>query len=176
MMPLDLFRSPAVTAAVTVGFAFAMGYFGLPFVMSCYLQQVRGLTSLAAGTSFPPMMLTEILLTSLSARITERLGPRLLIATGLALMGASLAGFASVPATTPVPVLTALMIPVGVAAPLIMPPVTAVLLGGVLAHRSGTAGGVFNTSRQVGGSLAVAVFGALLGNPSTFLAGLRISS
>jgi len=42
-------------------------------------------------------------------------------------------------------------------------------------HRAGTAGGVFNTSRQVGGALAVAVFGALLANQATFLHGLRTS-
>jgi DHA2 family methylenomycin A resistance protein-like MFS transporter len=34
---------------------------------------------------------------------------------------------------------------------------------------------VFNTSRQIGGALAVAVFGALLAQPGTFLAGLRTS-
>jgi DHA2 family methylenomycin A resistance protein-like MFS transporter len=34
---------------------------------------------------------------------------------------------------------------------------------------------VFNTSRQVGGALAVAVFGALLANQATFLHGLRTS-
>ena len=39
----------------------------------------------------------------------------------------------------------------------------------------GTASGVFNTSRQVGGALAVAVFGALLANQATFLHGLRTS-
>jgi MFS transporter, DHA2 family, methylenomycin A resistance protein len=53
--------------------------------------------------------------------------------------------------------------------------VTAVLLNSVPAHRAGTASGVFNTSRQVGGALAVAVFGALLADQGTFLNGLRIS-
>ncbi len=34
-----------------------VGYFGLPFVMSLYLQQIRGLSSLATGLAFLPMML-----------------------------------------------------------------------------------------------------------------------
>ena len=67
------------------------------------------------------------------------------------------------------------MILVGLAGPLAIPPVTAVLLNSVPAHRAGTASGVFNTSRQVGGALAVAVFGALLAQPATFLQGLRTS-
>jgi sugar phosphate permease len=67
------------------------------------------------------------------------------------------------------------MVLVGLAGPLVMPPVTAILLNGVPGHQAGTASGVFNTSRQVGGALAVAVFGALLANRATFLAGLRTS-
>ncbi|WP_317447436.1 hypothetical protein [Streptomyces collinus] len=43
-----------------------------------------------------------------------------------------------------------------------MPPTTAVLLEHVPAKQTGTASGVFNTSRQIGGALAVAVFGALI--------------
>ncbi|MER6982887.1 MFS transporter, partial [Streptomyces carpinensis] len=39
----------------------------------------------------------------------------------------------------------------------------------------GNAGGVFNTSRQVGGALAVAVFGALISAPAGFEHGLRVS-
>ncbi len=56
-----------------------------------------------------------------------------------------------------------------------MPPVTAVLLNSVPGHQAGVASGIFNTSRQVGGALAIAIFGALLAHPATFLAGLRTS-
>ena len=51
----------------------------------------------------------------------------------------------------------------------------AVLLNHVPAHRTGTASGVFNTSRQIGGALAVAVFGALLAHETSFADGLRNS-
>jgi MFS transporter, DHA2 family, methylenomycin A resistance protein len=44
----------------------------------------------------------------------------------------------------------------GLAGPLVIPPVTAVLLNGVPGTQVGTASGVFNTSRQVGGAPAVA--------------------
>ena len=71
--------------------------------------------------------------------------------------------------------LAGLMVLVGLAGPLVMPPVTAVLLNSVPAHRAGVARGVFNTSRQIGGALAVAVFGALLAHRATFLHGVRAS-
>ena len=41
-------------------------------------------------------------------------------------------------------------------------------------HQAGTASGVFNTSRQIGGALAIAVFGALIAG-TDFVHGLRLS-
>lgn len=86
MMPLELFRNKNVSIAVAVGFAFVVGYYGLPFVMSLYLQQQRGLSALGAGLAFLPMMLTGLALTPFSARIAERAGVRLVVCGGLALM------------------------------------------------------------------------------------------
>ena len=175
MAPLDLFRSRNVAVAVAVGFAFMVGYYGLPFVMSLSLQQQRGLSSFATGAAFLPMMLIGASLTPFTARMAERFGARALIASGLGLMAAGLATVALVPAATPVWGLSALMVLVGLAGPFVSPPVTAVLLNSVPASRAGTASGVFNTSRQLGGALAVAVFGALLANQATFAHGMRVS-
>ena len=90
-------------------------------------------------------------------------------------MSAGLAVLAIVPPSAPTWALAALMIPVGLAGPLVMPPVTAVLLNSVPGCRAGTVSGVFNTSRQAGEALAVAVFGALLARRATFRPGLRAS-
>ncbi len=174
MVPLELFRTRNVSVAVAVGFAFVVGYYGLPFVMSLYLQQLRGLSSFGAGLVFVPMMIVGALLTPFSARITERFGARSLITTGLALMAVGLAVLAAFPSSASPVALGLLMVPVGVAGPLIMPPITALLLNSVPDAQAGTASGVFNTSRQVGGALAVAVFGALLAGDD-FMAGLRLS-
>lgn len=174
MMPLELFRSRTVVIANVTGFAFVVGYYGLPFVMSLYLQQQRGLSSLGAGLAFLPMMLIGLALTPFSARIAERAGARLLVTGGLVVMTAGLAALAAVPAA-PVWLLAALMVLAGLGGPLVMPPVTGVLLNSVPGHRAGTASGLFNTSRQAGGALAVAVFGALLAHQGTFTHGLRVS-
>jgi MFS transporter, DHA2 family, methylenomycin A resistance protein len=173
MLPLSLFRSRTVTVAVATGFAFMTGYCGLPFVMSLYLQELCGLSALGTGLVFLPMMLAGGALTPFIARLGERLGFRILIVTGLLAMTAGLTVIALLPAPVPVPVLSALMILVGLGGPLVMPPVMTLLLEAVPARRAGVASGVFNTSRQVGGALAVAVFGALLAGRATFLPGLR---
>jgi len=175
MAPLDLFRSRTVAVSVAVGFAFIVGYYGLPFVMSLYLQQLRGLSPLGTGAAFLPMMLIGAALTPFSARSAEKTGARVLIITGLVSMATGLVILAVLPSTTPVPALAGSMVLVGLAGPLVMPPLTAVLLNSVPPHRAGVASGVFNTSRQVGGALAVAVFGALLAHRASLLHGVRAS-
>jgi MFS transporter, DHA2 family, methylenomycin A resistance protein len=75
MAPLDLFRSRTVAVPVAVGFAFIVSAYGLPFVMSLYLQQLRGLSPLGTGAVFLPMMLTGAALTPFSARIAESSEP-----------------------------------------------------------------------------------------------------
>ena len=175
MVPPDLFRSRTVTVAVVVGFAFVVGYYGLPFVASLFLQQVRGLSPLATGAVFLPMMLVGLGLTPFSARLAERIGVRTAVLGGLLAMTCGLVALGLAPATAPVWALAALMALVGIGGPLVMPPLTGALLNAVPAVRAGVASGVFNTSRQVGGALAVAVFGALLAGPSGFLIGVRAS-
>jgi MFS transporter, DHA2 family, methylenomycin A resistance protein len=114
-------------------------------------------------------------LTPFSARIVERVGPRVPIVGGLCLMTAGAVALSAMPASTPIWVLSVLMVPIGLGGPLIAPPVTAVLLSSVPGRLAGTVSGVFNTSRQMGGALAIAVFGALLADPATFTDGLRAS-
>jgi MFS transporter, DHA2 family, methylenomycin A resistance protein len=175
MLPLSLFRSRTVTLAVATGFAFMVGYYGLPFVMSLYLQELRGLSALGTGLVFLPMMLIGAALTPFIARLGEQFGSRTLVITGLLAMMTGLTVIALLPAPVPVPALSLLMTLVGLAGPLVMPPVMALLLQAVPARRAGVASGVFNTSRQVGGALAVAVFGALLATRAAFLPGMRDS-
>jgi MFS family permease len=174
MLPLELVRSRTVDVAVAIGFAFMVCFYGLPFLYSLYLQQVRGLSPVAAGAAFLPMLGLSGAVIPLSAPIVERLGVRLPVVFGLALMAAGALALTLVPVSAPAWVIAALLLPVGLGGPLVMPPTTAVLLDAVPGQRAGTASALFNTSRQVGGALAVAVFGALLASGG-FVHGLRLS-
>ena len=74
------------------------------------------------------------------------------------------------------PVLIAVcLIAIGAGGALAMPSITGVVLEGIPAHQAGTASAVFNTFRQVGGAVAIAVFGALIADPDHVVSGLRIS-
>jgi EmrB/QacA subfamily drug resistance transporter len=174
MMPPGLLKTRAVPVAAAVGFAFIVCYYGMPFVMSLYLQQLRGLSPLAAGAIFTPMMATGVVGIPFTARVTRRMGASTLITLGLGIMAVGLITLALV-AGAPVWALSLLMILPGLAGPTVTGPMTGLLLNAVPQQQAGTASGVFNTSRQVGGALAVAVFGALLANRASFVQGVQVS-
>ena len=174
MVPPALVRIPTVRSATVIGFAFMVGYYGLPFIFSLYFQELRGLSALSTGVLFLPMFVSGLILTPASARLAERFGARLIVTVGLLAMTAGLVVMGLVvTSTTPNWVLSALMVLVGLGGPLVIPMTTASLLNQVPAAQAGTASGIFNSGRQIGGALAVAVFGALLANRATFVDGQR---
>jgi DHA2 family methylenomycin A resistance protein-like MFS transporter len=175
MVPVGLFRSRPVAVSVAGGAAFSVGFYGLVFLLSLYFQQVRGLTAAQTGLAFVPTTGITGVLTLLAPRIAARFGPRLPMAAGQLLQAAGLLGLCVTVGWAPVWVVAGVTVLIGLGASLAVPTLTALLVASVPAERAGTASGVLNTCRQVGGALAVAVFGALVADPATFLTGLQIS-
>jgi DHA2 family methylenomycin A resistance protein-like MFS transporter len=175
MLPLGLFHAHGFRLALPVGFAFMVGNYGNVFVVSLFLQQHLGLTPLRAGLVFLPSAFFAIAGNLASGPVTNRFGARVPVVAGLLSM---VVGLLALLFTAPLgsALVTALcVIPVGAGGSLAMPSITGVVLEGVPAEQAGTASAVFNTFRQIGGAMAIAVFGALIANPDNFLAGLRIS-
>ena len=115
-------------------------------------------------------------LTLITPRIGARFGPRVPIAIGQTLMAVGLASLVvAIGVQAPVLLLVSLTIPVGAGSALTIPTITALLLGSVPVERAGTASGVLNTSRQLGGAMAVAVFGAFVAQRETFVSGMQVS-
>ena len=175
MVPLQLFRARPVAIPMSVGFSFAVGFYGLVFLFSLYLQELRGLSPLTTGLSFVPMTAFGAVLTLITPRIGARFGPRVPIAIGQTLMAVGLASLVvAIGVQAPVLLLVSLTIPVGAGSALTIPTITALLLGSVPVERAGTAS-VLNTSRQLGGAIAVAVFGAFVAQRETFVSGMQVS-
>ena len=175
LVPPSLLRLSVVRNSSGVGAAFVIGYYGLPFVVSIVFQQHRGMSALATGMTFLPMMVVGGILSPFSASMVERVGTHRLVRAGLVLMAVGLASVAFAVVSAPRWAVALLMMVVGVAGPAIMPPTTALLLNSVPNHLAGTASGVFNTARQIGGAMAVAVFGTLLSSGAGLVRGARIS-
>ncbi|MFI6688326.1 MFS transporter [Streptomyces sp. NPDC050485] len=175
MLPLPLFRSRVVAVSLVVGFMLNAAYYGGVFVFSLYLQQERGQSALHAGLMFIPMTALVAVVNLASAKLAGRFGPRVPMVAGQLVGTAGLVALTAVGPHTDVWAVALLMVPVGLGGALTVPALTAMLLDAMPADRAGTAGAVLNTARQVGGAIAVAVYGALLAGAQTFLAGMRWS-
>lgn len=175
MIPLELFRPLDFRIALTAGFAYLVAWYGTVFLASLYLQQHLGLAPLWAGLAFLPSALLSIPGNLVSGPLTNRFDARTPVLIGF---GSILVGLAGLILTAPLgsPWLTAVfIIPVGAGGSVSMPAATSLVLAAVPADRAGTASAVFNTFRQVGGALAIAVFGSLIARPGGFLAGMQLS-
>ncbi|UNZ22267.1 MFS transporter [Streptomyces sp. 891-h] len=175
MLPLQLFRSRVVAVSLVIGFMLNAAYYGGVFIFSLYLQQERGQSALHAGVLFIPMTALVALVNLASAKLAALFGPRVPMVAGQLIGAAGLLALLTVGPHTHVWTLAALMVPVGLGGALTIPALTAMLLDTVPANRAGTASALLNTGRQVGGAIAVAVFGALLAGADTFLTGMRWS-
>ena len=163
MLPLGLFRDVGFSGAVLFGVLVNFAYYGVIFVLSFYLQKVRGFSVMHAGLVFLPLTGTFIFSNIASGRMQARLGSRSPMIIG-GLIGAAgyalLAVFGVSSDSSFLQMLPGLaLIPAGMG--LAVPAMTTAILAAVERSQAGTASAVLNTARQVGGAMGVAIFGAM---------------
>ena len=169
LIELGFFRSvPFAGATVTAVCAFA-AFSGFLFLTTLYLQEVRGLSPLAAGLLLSPMAVMVVIGAPLAGRWVGARGPRLpLVAAGV-LMTAGAALLLTVTAATSYAVLVLGFVVFAAGFGVVNPPITNAAVSGMPRERAGVAAAIASTSRQVGASLGVAVVGSLAhaaGGPS----------
>jgi EmrB/QacA subfamily drug resistance transporter len=163
MLDVRFFRNPRFTAAsmgITMVF-FAM--FGSTFLLTQYFQFVLGYTPFETGIRFLPIAASMMILSPLSARIVQRVGTKLVVATGLTLVTVGLASWASLSASSsywPDIIWRQALLAGGMA--LTMAPATESIMGALPLGKAGVGSAVNDTTRQVGGALGVAVIGSVL--------------
>jgi DHA2 family methylenomycin A resistance protein-like MFS transporter len=166
MLPLTLFHSMSFSGAVLFGVLANFTYYGVIFVLSFYLQKVRGYTVIQTGLTFLPLtgmaFFSNIAVGRLSAHTGLRalmVGGGLIGCSGYALLGI----FGISDHATFLDMLPGLaLIPIGMG--FAVPAMTTSILSSVERHQAGTASAVLNTARQVGGATGVAIFGAVVAN------------
>jgi len=171
MIPLRLFRSRSVTITLVVAFVTMAGFYGTVFLQSLYFQQQRGDSALSTGLLFLPMTALVAITSPFLPRIVNRFGRLVPIVVGQVSMIGGFVALALLPATAPVGVVAAAMMLVGGGGGLTVPPIASLILDSVPSSLGGTASGVLNTFRQMGGSLGVAIFGAVVNASGHFASG-----
>lgn len=162
MLDLRFFSEPGFsvgTATIALTF-FTM--FGMFFLMTQYLQSVRGYTPLEAGVRVLPMMAAMIPAAPMSARWAERFGSRAVISTGLTLIAAAMVGLASLEPDTSYWVLALALVLLGTGMGNVAAPATGAVMSSLPVAKAGVGSAVNDTSREVGGALGIAVLGSLV--------------
>ncbi len=147
------------TATIALTF-FAM--FGMFFLMTQYLQSVRGYSPLDAGVRTLPIMITMVPAAALSARWAERFGTRAVLSTGLTLIASSLLLLATLDIGTPYWVLAAGLVVLGVGMGNVAAPATGAVMTSLPVAKAGVGSAVNDTAREVGGALGIAVMGSIV--------------
>ena len=175
MLPLSLFSHRLFALTAAVGLLVNIAFYGLIFVFSLYFQRVNGLSPVATGLLFVPMMGAVLPANLVAARIAERLGAPATIALGTAFAAFGCVALLGIAPGTSYWKTVGQLVIMGGGLGLLVPPLTSTLLGSVEKSRSGIAAGVLNATRQTGSVLGVALFGALIGRADAFMSGAHLA-
>src|SRR5205823_2814031 len=161
MLDLGYFKRKRFTGgamAITLVF-FAM--FGMFFLITQYLQFVKGWTPLGAGVRLLPFAFAMMIVAPSSARIAERIGTKRTVAAGLAIgcVGFVLASRLQVDSSYAYLIVAFVIMAAGMA--MTMPPSTAAILSSLPMGKQGVGSAVNDTTRELGGALGVAVLGSI---------------
>jgi EmrB/QacA subfamily drug resistance transporter len=158
IMPLGLWKIPSLAAANLVMLLMSMGMFAMWFFISLDVQTVRGFSPIRAGFVFLPQTIAIVVGAQLSSRLMQRVGARTLAIIAMVIGVAGMywlsrsIGNSDLLANELVPG-TVITFGLGLA----ITPVISSAMQGVDQSMAGLASGLINTSRQVGGSIGLAV-------------------
>ena len=162
MLDLSLFKIGSFTGANLVAMLVSLGMFGVFFFVSLYIQNILHFSPTKAGASFLPMTLLIILVAPMAGKASDRIGSRWLMGGGMTLVGISLLLYQRVGLHSTFWTLLPAMLLGGVGMALTMSPMTAAAMGSVPVDKAGVGSGVLNSFRQLGGSLGIALMGAIV--------------
>ena len=165
-------RFSAGSASVTIAF-FAL--FGFIFMVTQYFQFVRGYGTLSAGVHTIPFAVFTGIAAPSSAKLAARFGTKRVVAAGLASMALGLFGAGALGADSPYVFVVLTMLFLGGGLGLVNAPATEAIMGSLPPEKAGVGSAVNDTTRELGGTLGVAIVGSLFSSvyASSLVEGVR---
>ena len=146
--------------------------FAVTFLLSLYLQSVRGYDSQAAGFILLVQPVVMALLSPLAGSLSDRMEPRLVASMGMAISTVALFFFWFMGANTPIILVMANLIIIGIGFALFSSPNTNAVMGSVNKEIYGLASSTLGTSRLVGQAISMAVVTLLI---SLYIGNIELS-
>jgi EmrB/QacA subfamily drug resistance transporter len=165
LVPFALFRDRNYSVTNWISGVLAIGMMGIFLPFTIYLQSVLGFTALKAGLAMAPASLISLFVAPVAGRMTDKIGGKYILMSGLTLFGAGMGWLALIahPNST-WPSFLAPLIVAGFGLGCIFAPLVTTAMRNIPPQLAGAASGVLNTVRQVGLVIGTAAVGALLQN------------
>ena len=162
MLPLGLFRSRRLNAALTATFTMTFATYGLLLVNSFAFQQQRGASTMVTALCFLPLPVAYLTVIPVANALANRIGPRLPMTAGLLLIAAGLFLYAAVGPHADLWLLETSLLLAGAGLALNTGPAVGLAMSATPIARTGLASGVVNLARLVGITVGVAVLGSAM--------------
>ena len=175
MLELSLFKNRTFSGANGAMLFVGLAMFGTFFYVSLYMQNVLGYSPVQAGASFLPLTLLIIVIAPRAGALTDKVGSRWLVGGGMTLLAVMLFYYSQLGANESFWTILPGLLVGGVGMGSTMTPLTAAAMSAVAVDKAGVGSAVLNSARQVGGSLGIAVMGAIVASSSDFLSGFHDS-
>ena len=141
----------------------AMGEFGAVFIISIFLQTVKGLSAFNAGLTFLPMAISVFIFAPVAGILATRFGPKWVVTTGMALEAIALFSLSQIISVeNPVYYMYPILVIYGAGVGLAISQLTSTVLQSIPWQKAGVGSGANNTVRQIGSAFGIAVIGAVL--------------
>jgi EmrB/QacA subfamily drug resistance transporter len=161
MVEFHFFSDRNFVGAVVVALIVSFAMLGVFFFLALYMQNILHYTPLEAGVRFLPSTLMIVGVAPVSGRLADRFGPRWLIVGGLTIVALSLFSFSGIAVDSGYLDLLPGFMLLGIGIAMTMSPMTSAAMNAVPVQKAGIASGVLSMFRMVGGSLGIAVTGAI---------------
>ncbi len=162
MLDIRFFKNPRFSAASTGITMTFFALFGATFLLTQYMQFVLGYSPLEAGIRLLPFALVILVMSPLSAKIVERVGTKVTVASGLTIAGLGLVLMTGLQVDSSYGDLVWRMMLMAFGQALVMAPATESIMGSLPLARAGVGSAVNDTTRQIGGALGVAIVGSVM--------------
>ena len=182
MMKIELFAIRNFWAGNIISLIVAFGMLGIFFPMTLFLQGALGFSPIRAGLTMTPMSIMIMVSAPFAGRLTDRVGARWILVTGLTLMTSGVFFIVTrISLDTDWQALLPALLVTGTGMGLTFAPMTTAVMAEVPQRIAGSASGILNTMRNIGQVMGIAVLGSVLSSrvaahAGDQLNGLAISS
>ncbi|MFM7392202.1 MAG: DHA2 family efflux MFS transporter permease subunit [Actinomycetota bacterium] len=162
LLDIRVFRDMRVTAATSSILIAFFSLFGFTFLVTQYFQFVRGYDPLESGLRTLPFAVGAGVTAPIAARLALRFGPKRIVPVGLLFMGIAQiwAGTLQADSTYFGPVVGSMML-MACGLSLVTSPASESVMGSLPRDMAGVGSAINDTSREVGGTLGVAIIGSI---------------